>query len=118
MPDTDMPDADGLGELAVQDLGFDDSIIFFNDPYVDDDEEFEDYAAAATVERPIIDPYSRKLTVAPYVSKPVTCGEKCVEQDKAAKLHCDAIRKRVTQWMKDSGCPSSLKGKKKKKRCK
>lgn len=63
-----------------------------------------------------LDPYNELLTVAPYVPLPVTCSDKCVEQDRLARQHCDMIRKRVAQWMKDSGCPSSVKGMKRRKR--
>jgi hypothetical protein len=48
------------------------------------------------------DPYLEPLTVGPYRSPPLTCGDRCDEEEKLARVHCDAIRKRVQQWMKDS----------------
>jgi hypothetical protein len=63
------------------------------------------------------DPYLEPLTVAEYRPPPLTCGDRCDEEEKLARVHCDAIRKRVQQWMKDSGCPSSIKGFKKKPKC-
>lgn len=113
-----MPNGDGLGIPAVQDLGFDESIeFFFNDPNIPDDEEF--VTATGVVDRPVIDPYTRPLTVAPYTTKPETCGDRCDREEKQAKVHCDAVRKRVAQWLKDSGCPSSLKPRKgRKRKCK
>ena len=63
------------------------------------------------------DPYKEPLFVAPYTAPPLTCGDRCDEEEKLARVHCDAIRKRVQQWMKDSGCPSSIKGFKKKPKC-
>ena len=65
----------------------------------------------------ISDPYLEPLTVPIYTPPPLTCGDRCDEEEKLARVHCDAIRKRVQQWMKDSGCPSSIKGFKKKPKC-
>jgi hypothetical protein len=63
------------------------------------------------------DPYLEPLKVSEYTPPPLTCGDRCDEEEKLARVHCDAIRKRVQQWMKDSGCPSSIKGFKKKPKC-
>ena len=64
----------------------------------------------------ITHPYNEPITVPKYRATPMTCGDKCAEQDRLARQHCDMIRKRVAQWMKDSGCPSSVKGMKRRKR--
>lgn len=63
------------------------------------------------------DPYKEPLIVQPYRETPETCRGKCAKQDKLAKQHCDMVRKRVGQWFKDTGCPSSIKGFKMKSKC-
>lgn len=88
------------------------------DPAVDNTTEFQHFGYP-TAQQGLhgSDPYTEELKVAPYVAKPLTCSDRCDEEEKLARVHCDAIRKRVQQWMKDSGCPSSIKGFKKKPKC-
>lgn len=62
-------------------------------------------------------PYNETISIPPLRQVPMTCGDKCAEQDRLARQHCDMIRKRVAQWMKDSGCPSSIRGFKMKTKC-
>ncbi len=65
------------------------------------------------------DPYTESLVVSAGTGPaPLTCGAKCAADDRLAKEHCNIIRKRVAQWMKDSGCPSSVKGFKKRSKVK
>lgn len=62
-------------------------------------------------------PYKEAITIPEYRATPMTCGDKCAEQDRLARQHCDMIRKRVAQWFKDTGCPSSIRGFKMKSKC-
>ena len=62
-------------------------------------------------------PYDEPLSVSALVQQPKTCYENCQDADKAARVHCDIIRKRVAQWMKDTGCASSVRGFKQKTKC-
>ena len=54
------------------------------------------------------DPYNEPMTIPPYHKVPATCADNCAEQERLAKVHCDIIRQRVAQWMKDTGCASSV----------
>ena len=57
------------------------------------------------------DPYKETITIPPYrTDQPTTCASKCAQEEADAKIHCDAIRRRIAQWMMDSGCPSSVRG--------
>ena len=62
-------------------------------------------------------PYNEPLSVAPLVQQPRDCYGNCQEQERLARVHCDIIRKRVAQWMKDTGCASSVRGFKQKSKC-
>lgn len=62
-------------------------------------------------------PYNEPITIPEYRATPMTCGDECAEQDRLARQHCDIIRKRVAQWMEDSGCPSSVRGFRLRKKC-
>ena len=63
-------------------------------------------------------PYNEPLVVAPLVAQPRTCTENCEEQQRLARVHCDIIRKRVAQWLKDTGCASSVRAfKQKRNKC-
>ena len=62
-------------------------------------------------------PYKETINIPEYRAAPMTCGDKCAEQDRLARQHCDMIRKRVAQWFKDTGCPSSIRGFKMKSKC-
>ena len=55
-------------------------------------------------------PYNEPLVVSALVRQPMTCADNCAEQERLARVHCDIIRKRVAQWMKDTGCASSVRG--------
>jgi hypothetical protein len=59
------------------------------------------------------DPYNETLKVPVMPAQVQSCGQKCAEQDRLAREHCNVIRQRVAAWMKDSGCPSSVRGFKK-----
>lgn len=57
------------------------------------------------------DPYNEAITIPAYrTNLPTTCASKCAQEEADAKIHCDAIRRRIAQWMMDSGCPSSVRG--------
>lgn len=57
------------------------------------------------------DPYKEEIIIPAYrTNEPTTCASKCAQEEADAKLHCDAIRRRIAQWMMDSGCPSSVRG--------
>ena len=62
-------------------------------------------------------PYDEPLVVSPLVQQPRDCYGNCQEQERLARVHCDIIRKRVAQWMKDTGCASSVRGFKQKSKC-
>lgn len=134
-----VPD-DGLGFLAVDDfeevLEFEDTTVgdgvpdpnSGQDPKVRDLHFKRDAASNLKIhdEDPVEgqnrtdetkDPYRETLVIPPYRDTPETCSENCARQDWLARQHCDMIRKRVAQWMKDSGCPSSVRGFKRKTKC-
>lgn len=57
------------------------------------------------------------LNLPALVEGPMTCDQKCDDDEKKRKLKCDVFRKRVAEAMKRAGCPSKITGYKKAPKC-
>lgn len=49
----------------------------------------------------------------PQCTGPLTCPQKCAENQKKHREKCDALRKKVACALKNAGCPSNVTAKKK-----
>jgi hypothetical protein len=124
-------DRDGLGEpILKDDENMEEEIVFGSGGYPDGQPAYGPEAAwlhfkggklhgstaypnPNTAPGATGDPYNETLVVTNLQQQIQSCGQKCAEQDRLAREHCNVIRQRVAAWMKDSGCPSSVRGFKK-----